>query len=128
MILILCWIVAIMSVTGLAWYFYKDIKMHYQELDKKDTELSNQGRELISMMGQQESRCITQLDEISHKKSEAIACYQRAIAKIDESHKIYEQTQNQVIALQKQINKLQSELYNARQKSKRLVKNAGNEL
>ena len=45
----------------------------------------------------------------------------QAVEKIEESNKIREQTQDQVIVLQKQIAKLQTELFNARQKSKRLV-------
>ena len=59
---------------------------------------------------------------MAEKKEEYSRHYQNGIEKLQEAHIIRETAENQIAILKKQINKIQSDLHNARQRAKRVAK------
>lgn len=122
------WLFIISSLIGLAWYIYDKYKIAEKEITERESSLKSYAALLEKNEQDRKKDHEVCLAQISLKKAELVSYHQHSLEKLGEAQKIENATKNKIILLQKQINKLQDDLYNARQRSKRLAKKAENRL
>jgi hypothetical protein len=104
-------------------YFYNKYNIAVADIERRENFLKNQRNDFDSQKLEQETKHRLQMDRISQKEIELSQYYQKVLLAKEEVFKIREQSKIQVAELKKQIDKLQSDLNNSRQKAKRLAEN-----
>lgn len=118
---------AIIFLLGLyfAWWIYDYYKSENKKLAEQKSELDTYWKNLGKQQDENSEKHKSQLEEISRKREEVRQYHQRALDTNEEACKLHRQSLHQINAYKNQITKLQSELNNARQRSKRLAKKVG---
>lgn len=122
------WLLSVSSLIGLAWYIYDKYKIAKKEIKEWETSLNNSASFLEKNEQDRKKNHEFCLAQISLKKAELVRYNQMSLERLAEAQKIENAAQNKIAVLQKQINKLQADLYHARQRAKRLAKKAENRL
>jgi predicted nucleic acid-binding Zn-ribbon protein len=126
MIIILLWTAALILFLSVTFFLNKKLNIKILDLEKREDFLKIQIKNVEFRENDFEARYAAGKNELTEKESDMSRYYQRILATKEEAYKIKEQSQIQVDLLKKQIIKLQTELANAREKSKRLAKKARN--
>lgn len=117
----LLWVIIILSISWWGWIVYDKLKIKSRALDEQKYFLKNRIARLEEDEREHQKIQNENLTEIAEKKSEYVRYYQNGVKKLQEAHIIREDTEKQIAILKKQINKMQSDLHNARQRAKRLA-------
>jgi predicted nucleic acid-binding Zn-ribbon protein len=121
---ILVLVIATISTWG--YFVSNDLKMQSQQLDRQKIDLKNEIQDIESKKKKFAEDYDRQHSYIEFEKHDISQVFQKALSIRDETDKKIESSEIQMNHLKKHIRKLQTELDNARQKSKRLAKNARN--
>jgi len=126
---IVLWILGIGAVIFVVYGTYKDIKIKYQDLAKKENQLTEESKKLESrsqVLWKERSEihdwCQKQMANTVEKKNIALYECEKAFNAIKLAHEIRLTAENKNQSLEKQINQLQKELKHSREKAKRLSK------
>lgn len=125
-IFILVGIIVASLLVALAWYNDRQYKIAVRELSNQELFLKNYAASIEKDKQEDKKIYDTNLAEIVSKKAELVSYNQLSLERLAEAQRIYDSVQNKIATLKKQINKLQAELHNARQRAKRLAKKAEN--
>jgi len=115
------WVTIVLSISWWGWIVYDKLKIKSRALDEQKYFLKNRIARLEEDEREHQKTQNDNLIGIAQKKAEYTRYYQNAVEKLQEAHIIREAAENQIAMLKKQINKMQLDLHNARQRVKRLA-------
>jgi len=97
-----------------------------KEFSRRNWELQNKEGNLNAQYAESEQQKNKELNEIIYKQETVVAIYRKAYENLLVSEKIRHRSAIKVDALQKRIDQLQSELYQARKRAERLANKTKN--
>ena len=114
-------VLIIVIIVGLGYFVSNDIKNQSRELNQRNRDLEIVLDDLELREKNFQTRYAAGKKEFAEIEIEQSEYYQKAFDLKEEAHRIQTQSLSQVDLLKKQIIKLQTELSNARQKTKRVA-------
>ena len=121
MIILLCWFLAIISISAYALYLNNKMNIYSKNLDYRESYFNESVRMLKSQQKALEDNYHLQAAFFINKKAEIQAYYNTVLELEKETIMRNTRAQKNIEILQRQISRLKAELNNARQKAKRLA-------
>lgn len=112
----------------IGYFFIKNnlVQKVEKEWQEKNDQLKSWEKSLRSQYAQMEWDSAREKNNISQQKSEAIKEYEKAFSAIKVAEKIRDDSHLKINDLQKRVDQLQSELFQARQRAERFAKKSKN--